>query len=272
MLNQASKGKSKRYGCLLLILISCFVGVSAVYFLTSGIRDAKNIEQTLIDRYDWADRFTPSINGSIAPQRVEAFIRVREAVQSDCADYQAVLVSIGKLEGLDSDQDESASEVASAGFEGLKSVFSAGPRMINFSTSRNQALLSENMGLGEYLYLYLAAYGEQLANESSSGFAKTEEARVSERARREFSQILTNQLLALQNSELQPSYPGLAENLRTEIEALSDGSHSSPWPRGSVGETRNSLAPYQPRINDLYCSGIAQIELLQKNRGFKFEG
>jgi hypothetical protein len=32
------------------------------------------------------------------------------------------------------------------------------------------------------------------------------------------------------------------------------------------------LAPYQQQLDELYCSGLVKLELLQKNRGLQFEG
>lgn len=272
MKSKPLKHRGNRKGCLVIALIISFVIASGFYFLTTGVRDAKHIEQTLIDRFGWADEYVPLPDGSIDPQRVEAFIRVREAVQADCADYQAILISINSLDELETNPEDSASEVASTGLQGFKSAFSAGPKMLEFSTNRNQALLDEEMGLGEYLYIYLTTYGEQLNRESASEFSNTEEAYVSERARKEYAQILANQLLALETAELQSDYPELVAALRAEIEALSDGSHTSPWPKGPVDEARASLTPYLQHLDKLYCSGIVKIELLQKNRGFRFEG
>ena len=139
---QPEKGKNKRKGILLTALTIGFVIASGIYFMTTGVRDAKRIEQTLIDRFDWADQYTPSVDGSIAPQRIEAFIRVREALQPDCADYQAVLTGISSLDQLEADRESSVSEKASTGFEGFKNAFSAGPQMVKFSTTRNQAHLA----------------------------------------------------------------------------------------------------------------------------------
>lgn len=266
------KQRGKRNGCLIIALTVSFVIASGFYFLSAGVREAKHIEQSLIDRFGWADDYVPPLDGSIDPQRIKAFIRVREAVQANCADYQAVLKSIRALDEIDTDQKNSSSEVASTGLEGFKSAFSAGPKMLRFSKTRNQALLDEEMGLGEYLYIYLTAYGEQLARESTSDFSNTAEAYVSERARTEYAKILANQRLALQESALLNNYPNLETDLQAEIEALNDGSHTSPWPDGPVGESRESLAPYQQQLADLYCSGIVKIELLQKNRGFELEG
>ncbi|MDH3901725.1 MAG: hypothetical protein OEU84_07390 [Xanthomonadales bacterium] len=270
--SKPKKKGSRLKGGLLITLTIVFVVTSGIYFLTTGVRDAKRVEQKLIDRFGWAEQYTPSPDGSISPQRIEAFIRIREALQADCDDYQAVLTSIAQLQQIETDKDSSTSDAASTGLQGLKSAFSAGPRMVKFSTNRNQALLNEEMGIGEYLYIYLTSYGEQLAKEPDSVFSKMEEAYVSERARKEFMQILSNQQLALQTNEFQSTYPGLDGELQMEIDALKDGSHSAPWPNGPIGKARESLAPYQSKIDGLFCSGIVKIELLQKNRGFNFEG
>ncbi len=229
-------------------------------------------EQTLIDRYDWANNYTPSLDGAIPRQRVEKFIRVRQAVQTQCRDYQAVLTSIANLDKIESNQDTTASEAASTGMEGFKSAFSAGPKMIRFSNTRNQALVDEEMGIGEYMYIYLTAYGQQLTSESASPYSGMEEAYLSPRARKEFIQILNNQLVVIEASGEQATHTDLADRLRQEIEALETDSQSSPWPNGPIGAARDSLAPYQQELAELYCSGVVKIELLQKNRGFRFEG
>lgn len=267
-----STKKSNRSGCLLIVIALVFITASGVYFLTADIRDAKRLEQTLIDRYDWANNYVPSPDGAIPPQRVEKFIRVRQAVQTQCHDYQAVLTSVAKLDEIDSNEDTTASEAASTGMEGLKSAFSAGPKMIRFSNTRNQALVNEEMGIGEYIYIYLNAYGKQLASEPDSPYSGMEEAYLSPRAREEFIQILNNQLAALDASGQQASHTELADRLRQEIEALESNSQSSPWPNGPIGAVRESLAPYEQELAELYCSGIVKLELLQKNRGFRFEG
>ncbi len=263
---------SKRSKWLLVVVALVFVSVSGFYFLTAGIRDAKRIEQTLIDRYDWANKYTPAIDGSIAPERTEKFIRIRQAVQTNCTDYQAILNDLIKLENMEANEDSSASEAASTGMESLKSVFSAGPTMLAFSEARNQALLNEEMGIGEYMYIYLTAYAGQLATESTSTYSAMEEAYPSSRTRKEFIQILNNQLTALEASSQASSMTDLAEKLRQEIEVLKTVSALSPWPAQPVDPARQSLAPQQQHLADLYCSGIVSIELLQKNRGFQLEG
>jgi hypothetical protein len=155
---------------------------------------------------------------------------------------------------------------------GVINVLSVAPKFLEFMEARNRSLLAEEMGLGEYIYIYLAAYGEQLANEPASSYAGMDEAYISPRARGDFVQILGNQLAALEAAGQEGSPEGLVADLQGEIEALENDSHSSPWPNGPTGRTRESLAPYHDRLVELYCSGIVEIELQQKNRGLEFEG
>lgn len=267
-----AKNQGKIKGCLLVGLVIIFVSASAFYFLTSGIREAKRGEQVLIDGFGWADEYTPSIDGSIDPQRMESFIRVREAVQDNCTVYQSILNSIDELEKLDSDEEISAADATSTGIKSFKSIFSAGPKMIEFSEARNQALLTENMGLGEYIYIYLTVYADQLVAESTSPFSNRDEAYVSKRTREEYTQILTNQVQALEASGQQPSQLDLLANLQLKIDALKNGSNYPHWPNEAAGARSESVAPYQARLENLYCSGIIKMELLQKNRGFQLDG
>jgi hypothetical protein len=267
-----SHKKGRRGGCLLAIVTVVFLLFSGIYFVLAPVRESKRVEQSLIDRFGPAGQYTPASNGSVLPERVELFIRVREAMQPNCADYQAILDNLMGLEALDSDQQIPGDERVSKGINGFISLFSAAPVMVEFMDARNTSLLTQEMGLGEYLYIYLTAYAGQLANESVSPYSEMDEAYISQRIRDDFVQILNNQLTALEAAGQRGSMEGLMLELRGEIKALQDGSHESPWPNGSPGTSLESLAPYRARLSDLYCSGIVRIELLQKNRGLDLRG
>ena len=257
---------------LLTLATVLFFIIAGIYFVIIPVQESKRHEQILIERFGWANKYVPTINGSIPPQRIEAFIRVREAVQTNCADYQVILDNIIGLEALETDQEMPSAEKTSKGLDSFKSMFSAAPKMLAFMDARNTTLLTEEMGLGEYIYIYLAAYGEQLAREPDSRYSEMEDAYISPRTREEFVHILENQLSELESADSDDSRPGLATELRDEIGALEDGSHPSPWPNGAGSMTRESLAPYREQLAELYCAGIVKIELLQKNRGLNFDG
>jgi hypothetical protein len=264
--------KSQKRWRLLTVTIIIAVLVAGIYVLMAPIRESKQLEQSLIDRFGWANRYTPPIDGSVPPARLEGFIRIRKALQPNCKDFQGVLDDVLALEAIEADEEMAAGEKASRSISGFKNMIGAAPKFLQFMDTRNSALLSEEMGLGEYIYLYLAAYAEQLADEPNSAYSDMKEAYVTQRTRDEYIRILGNQLDALEATGPETSVESLMNDLRAEITALKDGSRSSPWPNGLPNRTRESLAPYKERLAGLYCTGIVKIELLQKNRGFKFEG
>ena len=250
-----------------------FLG-AGIWFFIVPIQKSKQLEQNLVDRFDWATRYTPSTDGIIQPDRLERFIRVRQAVQANCRIFQGIMDNVIRLENLESDPNLSASQKASEGLDSLKSMFSAAPTFLEFMDARNAALLTEEMGLGEYFYIYLTAYADLLAQESQGQYAEQEEAYISPRTREEYVQILGNQLAALQaaNQGQDVSSLDLVVELKAEMAALVDGSHASPWPNGPPATTVASLASYQDRLSAFYCEGIARVETQQKNKGFNFEG
>jgi hypothetical protein len=269
--SQGGRKNKLRWRLLTLATIVFFLA-AGTYFVIVPIQKSKRLEQTLIEKYDWANKYTPPANGFLPPERVEGFMRVREAVQANCATFQGILDNIIGLEEIESNPEMSAGEKASEGFGSLKTILGSAPGFLEFMDARNQALLTEDMGLGEYIYIYLAAYGPQLAAEASSRYADQEDAYISHRARDEYIQILRNQADALDTTDHEASHVELIATLQAEIDSLKDSMDSSPWPDGPPLATRESLAPYQPQIDDLYCKGIVKVELLQKNRGLNLEG
>ena len=263
--------RNKKKWRFLTIATVVFLLGAGIYFVLIPVQESKRLEQSLVDRFDWPEKYTPPTAGLIPPERVEAFIRVREAVQTNCAIFQGILDDIISLEAVEADQEMSVAEKTSKGLGSFKSMFNAAPAFLEFMDARNIALLEEEMGLGEYLYLYLATYGPQLAREPDSPYAEMEEAYISQRTRHEFALILGNQLTALETSSQRASQQELLADLRTQIERLERPSKSSPWPNGPVGMLGETLAPYREQLEKLYCSGIVKTELLQKNRGLNFQ-
>jgi hypothetical protein len=263
--------KGRGWRLLTIATVVFFVGVG-IYLYSITIGESKQIEQTLIERHGWANKYIPPADGVLLPSRLERFIRVREAVQTNCVVFQQILDDVIALEALEADKDMPAGEKASKSLDSFKSMFSIAPGFLEFMDARNQALLAEEMGLGEYIYIYLAAYGEQLADDTNSVYADMEEAHISPRSRKEFAQILLNQANALEATDTGTETAALIGEIRREAEALGSRAQASPWPNGPPERTQESLLPFRKQLNDLYCTGIVKTELMQKNRGLSLEG
>jgi len=251
-------------GAILFVL-----GVGA-WMLLAPVQQAKQLERSVIDRFGRANEYTPPADGFIQPGRLERFIGVRKAVQPGCRAFQGILDDVIRMETIESDPGLPAGEKVSEGFDSFKGMFGAIPTLVEYMDARNSALLEEEIGLGEYIYIYLAAYAEQLAQDSRGRYAGQEEARLSPRERKEYVQILGNQLAALQAADQDAATQALIASLQTEMTALEDGAHTTPWPGGLPAKTAESLAPYRDRLSPLYCEGVIRIELLQKNKVLGF--
>jgi hypothetical protein len=269
---QTHKEKRRTLAWRLVVVASViFLLATAVYFLLLPLRESKRMEQALTDRFGSTTEYTPPIDGHLPADRIEGFIRARQKLQASCLEYQHVLDSLLGLESIDSDVEMSGEEKASRGIAGLKGMLSAVPTMIEYMEQRNSILMNEEMGFGEYLHLYLASYGEQLAKISQTPYGRMDEAHISSRARSEFTQILENQLIALQEAS-DDSSSDLITELKLEINALNNGTHLSPWPNGPPTRTKQSLAPFEDQTDPLFCAGMVQLELLQKNKGLNLKG
>jgi len=253
---------------IITILAVLVLLVYGVFQLIAWTSDSKQLEQEVLDRYGRAESFVPVADGTIPPERLERFIRVRRAVHPACVELQLVMDGIVGMASIEDDPDLPGEEAARRGIKGVKSAMKAGSRMLQLMDARNSALLEEDMGLGEYLYLYLAAYSDQLARVESSPYVELEESRISNRTREEFIQMLGNQLDAPGSGSLGDVRMALEE----EIQSLQESELTTPWTHGLLPRTRESLSPRQDELDGLYCDGVVAIELLQKNRGFNFGG
>jgi hypothetical protein len=259
-----SEGKTPggfRKGCGIFAAV-VLVGLGLLSFSAlRPVREAKQVEESINLRFGETTAYTPPADGSVEPDRLEAFLHVRKALIEPCANYRE---NRARLERFDQRKEAG---VLSTGdhWHALKGALRLGPRFLDFVRARNAALLEVEMGLGEYSYIFAVAYAEQLAEMAENNDRTTV---IKPRVRRELTQILRNQLAALEASEPDMQGGELAAELRGELVALENGSHILPWQSGLPDTTKASLAPFAERLNDLYCAEALKFELAQKNKSF----
>jgi hypothetical protein len=257
--------------CKIAILAIIVVVIVAATLIYLPIWEVKRTEQTLNDRYGEAVAFVPSQDGSVPPEKVEAFLRVRKEVFGLCPEFRDRITEVIRLERLEGDESVPRAVAAWNGIDGFKRLLGFGPLFLDFMDTRNSALLNEQMGLGEYFYIYVLAYIEQLRRAKETIPEEFEMAYVGPRAQKELIQILKNQLESLTPGADRPTDTKLAASLRDQITRLSEGRQSLPWEDGLPPAIAASLEPYAEHLVQLYCEGIAKIELMQKNKGLNLK-
>ena len=270
----SSLGKSRERrgpGRAIVILVILAVIIVAAIRLYQPVREAKRTEQTLNDRYGDSIAFVPPRDGSVPPERMEAFLRVRDEVFKHCPEFQGRISDFRRLESLEQDESQPKAIMAWNSISGLKNLVQFGPAFLRFMETRNRALLQEEMGLGEYFYIYVLAYTEQLRHAKDTIPAELDEVHVGRRAQKELAEILGNQLDLIMSGPDGPADKEMADSLRDQIARLNDGRQYLPWESGLPPAIAASLEPWAEPLSRRYCEGIASIELMQKNKGFNLE-
>jgi len=257
--DETSVKKTWRTGCGYVVASLIFFAGVTGFVALRPVREAKRGEQDLNDRFGEFSAFAPAPDGAVAPDRIEAFITVRERLKEPCGRFQEHRDQFEELGRMEEQGELSSGDV----LEGFKAAFGFGPEFLDLMRTRNSALSEVGMGLGEYSYIYVLAYGDQL---SSLLDEMSRDRLIKSRTRRGLAQILFNQISA---SAAQGSN-GVSGDLRAavqdEIVALDSGAHAFPWQDGLPQPVADSLAPYEDQLDTLFCEATVRFELRQKNK------
>jgi hypothetical protein len=152
---------------------------------------------------------------------------------------------------------------------------------------RNQALLDNEMGMGEYYYIYAIAYFSWLGKlpEDGPDFEVMEEgggSRLGEmdieeireerrdsmlrRLHRTLLPMLQNQLAKLAAAEPSDTPSEWRDLLEAEIKAMEEDRFRLPWEDGLPDVIKASLEPYRDRLEQSYNAMTNPFELTIEQR------
>ncbi len=258
-------------GAFILLVGAGLIGGSLV--MLKPFKSAIKTREVLDERHGLQEQYTPALDGAVAPDRIETFLRVREQLMAFCDDFANVDSSIERLDELE--EDASKKEVLSEAFNVSKAVFGMGPLMGEYFGARNSALLDADMGRGEYAYIYVIAYRDSLQSSSNQ---------PSKRSRRALIQMLRNQLAGVEQrieqhveQHLAPAggdtLVTIAEALRDEIRRLEDQPQQLPWQNGLPPAIAASIRAYRDALDAVYCGHTVTHEFIQnRQRAFGIQG
>jgi hypothetical protein len=248
---------------------------------TKGFDESAKARDTLEQRYGKPADFTPAPDGAMPAVRMEAFLKVRDAMAASREAMAGTFsrLPVGRLEA-ETMEKKSFLEKMTLAFSIGKEALSLAPQMGDFFNARDQALLEANMGMGEYSYIYCVAYYSWLKHKPSDGPAtashlKTQQdrgefrvmgPRVLSRVRGELTEMLEHQLAALP-----PGAPGPAQQaLKKEIDAMRDSFDRLPWQDGVPDAIAASLQPYRERLEAAYNPSTNPFELARTTQRGKW--
>jgi hypothetical protein len=250
--------KQTAVGCgaliVLAIAIPLVLGVMVMLPMNRAVGARTEIERL----YGTQDTFVPPAMGDPSADRIEAFLGVRRALASSCDDFSNTERSVAALEAFDDQDEVSRIAVMKQAFSTTRSMMGMGPLIGQFFETRNQALIEAEMGLGEYSYIYVLAYGDEIINPTEKNQLLGPGA-TNERVRRALQSMLAHQLDRLQQEGGPETDIAM---VAAEVAALENDPQRIPWQDGLPPAITDALLPYREALDALFCGSTPPLELM----------
>ncbi len=250
--------KQTAVGCGALIVLAIAIPLVLAVMVMLPMNRAVGARAEIERLYGTQDSFVPPASGAPSADRIEAFLEVRRALADTCEDFSNAERSVAALEAFDDQSEVSRIDVMKQAFSTTKNMMGMGPLIGQFFETRNQSLLDAEMGLGEYTYLYVVAYGDIIVDPTETNRLLGPEA-TNERVRRALQSILMNQLDRLR----QDGGPEVdIAMVSAELAALENDPRRIPWQDGPPPAITVALLPYREELDALFCSSTPPLELM----------
>jgi len=230
--------------------------------MRSAFRDAHIDRVILEDQFGGEDEFTPAVDGTVAEDRVAAFLAVRQALAEVHAEVEDVDREMGDFDALTEDGEPKLRVALPAVFRLTKSMMGLPWIFGEIERVRNRALVEAGMGLGEYTYIFVVAYHDFLV-------APTSEANLfsgspaNGRVRADLQGMLRRQLTAAIAERGEEDE--LVAALAAEVDALHTDDRRIPWQDGLPRAITECFAPYRDRLDATYSAASAEFDLLNSS-------
>jgi hypothetical protein len=261
-------------------------GYVLVKGLMERIEGIETVMETVRERHGDIGDFCPDPDGSVGPERLEAFLKVRElmAPARTEAESTLALLSDGTRESLPRVRGGILGRLWgwAVGVRTAEAGAGLVPQLLQFVSRRGEALLEAEMGLGEYYYIYSVVYYAWLGKSPADGpafpfmggdgdsgardeFAAREQRRelVLRRLNRLLLPMLHQQLAALDALPAARVSPEWRAELAAEIGAMEESPYRIPWREGLPARVESSLRPFRGRLSASYSAMCNPLEVLE---------
>lgn len=288
----ASSGKSTAtkwligcgIGCGVAIIIAIILGVSGFFFIRNiveGFKESETLMDAITERYGHVEEYCPEPDGDIKAERLEAFLAVRSAMAPAAQELENSM----NILSYDRQEEEYQDEPAPGRLTKLRTGFRMVPQIAEFYKSRNQALLEEEMGLGEYYFIYIVSYFSwldkspadgppfQIVGDEDQGRSivyrkrrkETLEDRLDymlKRIRRQILPMLQNQYAKLTEGDVSGTKDSWRKELASEIDAMESDRFRLPWKDKLPDVIKHSLEPFRTRLEASYRAQLNPFEIV----------
>lgn len=246
-------------GCGAFTLIMIFIAVGGGYLMMKPFNQAVDKQKEMEARFGSREDYVPLPDGLTA-DRLAGFLAVRRELMGKCGTFEDIAASFRQMDELDKGDGEKppVGEVLKGVGNVMGSAFSVAGEIGALVNSRNNELLKNDMGLGEYTWIFVLAYyswlgqeaGTGLDEESRGGFSGTEQA--------VFRQLMQNHARSLEEAGRTDE----ANRWRDEAERMYRSEGAVPFAAGDLpAEIVAQLAPYRKEFEGTFCAAMSEFEL-----------
>ncbi|MFO7654295.1 MAG: hypothetical protein R6X25_10800 [Candidatus Krumholzibacteriia bacterium] len=269
-------------GCGALVLIVVLItagGYMVVRDVAREVRDVQESQEALEARFGAIAEYEAPADGRLDAERLETFLAAREGSSEERRELE------GRLAILEaSDERQGPRRVLQKVQAGIRLV----PRVIAYLDARNEALLTAEMGLGEYLYIYAAGFYGLLGHDPGEGppftitstdddghgatwsldpegdesTRRKRQAEIGRQVNRMLLPVLRDQLAAAESGPVERRDPAWAEALRREVELLELRPHRWPWQDGLPEPLHSSLEPFRSTLEESWSRLVNPVEVV----------
>ncbi len=247
-------------GCGIPILLSILLSVGGAVFMMKPFNRAIDAQKDLTAAHGARADYIPPEAG-LAGDRLEKFINVRRALIPMCENFTEIGEKFQQMDDLDKNGEEpSKGEIFGAVGNVMGAVFGIAGNIGRFTEIRNTALLTEGMGLGEYIWIYTLVYNSWLGYPPNTDFDDSGPARGTYGSddQKLIRQLMANYVTVLQEAGRSDE----AALWQTEIGRLkrTDGT-GVPWAEDEMPALLvKNLVPYQGELDELFCAATSAFE------------
>jgi len=271
-------------GCGAIIVILIIAGIVGYNFFKSkfGVyQELEVIEDKLVEQYGALDEYCPPPDGVIPVYRIERFVRIRQSMQEAARRFSTQIQNLESLDSLDTGEEKPSLKTI------LRMVgggFDFASEMGHYYKDLYNALLLNEMGLGEYLYLYALGYHSYLGSlpDTRSG----EEAPVPDMMKGEdFRELHQESLLRMNRHLLKmvecqlnsiPEETEFKTALSEEVNKMKKNPVYLPWQDGLPARINEAFDPYRDSLQETLYPEIRHFEIFfssfgkGEHKGFRF--
>ena len=261
--------KQAAVGCGCLVVAAIAIPMVLAAMIIAPMNRAVAARTELETSHGTQEAYVPPASGAPTTERIEAFLEVRRTLAATCEDFWDAEHAVANLEALDDQKERVSATVAlKRAMSVMRPMMGMGPLIGHFFETRNQALVDAEMGLGEYSYIYVLAYRDEIENPSTK-LQLFGPVVANRRVRQALTSMLHNQLDRVQQ---EGGSEEAIQLVAAEVEALENDSDRIPWQDGVPPEIAASLLPYREALDRAFCGSTPPFELMiNEKRGLAIE-